>query len=87
MAYHAYLLCIMLLSSAQKVAPYAQYFAHNYCDYATVCINIKYTAIGFKLVVYILCCSPLYWPTMLIIMVLKKIVPHLNVQSGVIYAT
>ena len=31
---------IMLLSSAQKVAYYAQYYAHNYCNYATVCIII-----------------------------------------------
>ena len=27
---------IMLLSNTQKVAYYAQYYAHNYCSYATV---------------------------------------------------
>ena len=30
---------IMLLSSAQKVTYYAQYYAHNYCNYATVHIQ------------------------------------------------
>ena len=29
---------IMLLSSAQNFAYYAQYYAHDYCNYATVCI-------------------------------------------------
>ena len=29
---------IMLLSNAQKIAYYAQYYAHDYCNYATVCI-------------------------------------------------
>ena len=32
------LLPIMLLSIAQNVAYYAQYYAHNYCNDATVCI-------------------------------------------------
>ena len=27
---------IMLLSSAEKVAYYAQYYAHKYCNYATI---------------------------------------------------
>ena len=30
------ILPIMLLSSAQKVTHYAQYYAHIYCNYATV---------------------------------------------------
>ena len=29
---------IMLLSNAQKFAYYAQYYANDYCNYATVCI-------------------------------------------------
>ena len=29
---------IMLLSNAQNFAYYAQYYAHEYCNYATVCI-------------------------------------------------
>ena len=29
---------IMLLSSAQKIACYAQYYAHHYWNCATVCI-------------------------------------------------
>ena len=29
---------IILLSKAQKFAYYAQYYAHDYCNYATVCI-------------------------------------------------
>ena len=33
---------IMLLSSAQKVAYYAQYYAHKYCNYATVHIQFDY---------------------------------------------
>jgi len=31
---------IMLLSSAQKVTYYAQYYAHNYFNYATVQLQI-----------------------------------------------
>ena len=31
---------IVLLSSTQKVTNYAQYYAHNYCDYATVHIQL-----------------------------------------------
>jgi len=31
---------IMLLSSAQKVTHYAQYYAHNYFNYATVELQI-----------------------------------------------
>ena len=30
---------IMLMSTAQKVAYYAQYYARSYCDYATVHIE------------------------------------------------
>ena len=30
---------IMLLSSAKKFAYYAQYYAHDYCNYATVYIQ------------------------------------------------
>ena len=33
---------IMLLSTAQKVAYYAQYYAHDYCNYATVCVQLYY---------------------------------------------
>ena len=29
---------VMLLSNAQKFAYYAQYYAYDYCSYATVCI-------------------------------------------------
>ena len=36
------LLPIMLLSSAQKCCYYVQYYAHNYCNYATVCIQFYY---------------------------------------------
>ena len=31
-------LLAMLLSNAQKFAYYAQYYAHEYCNYATICI-------------------------------------------------
>jgi len=31
---------IMLLSSAQKLTHYAQYYAHNYFNYATVQLQI-----------------------------------------------
>ena len=34
------ILPIMLLNSAQKVTHYAQYYAHDYCNYATVHIAI-----------------------------------------------
>jgi len=34
------ILPIMLLSSAQKVIHYAQYYAHNYFNYATVQLQI-----------------------------------------------
>ena len=27
---------LLIMSSAQKVTHYAQYYAHNYCNYATV---------------------------------------------------
>ena len=31
---------IMLLNNAQKFAYYAQYCAHDYCNYATVCTHM-----------------------------------------------
>ena len=37
------ILPIMLLSSAQKVTHYAQYYAHNYCNYATVHTQFYYS--------------------------------------------
>ena len=33
---------IMLLSNAQKVPYYAQHYTHNYCNYATGCIQFYY---------------------------------------------
>ena len=38
---------IMLLSSAQKVDYYAQYYAHNYCNYATVQLQLDYYITNF----------------------------------------
>ena len=32
----------LLLSSAQKLTHYAQYYAHNYCNYATVHMQFYY---------------------------------------------
>ena len=37
----------MLLSSAQKVDYYAQYYAHNYCNYATVQLQLDYYITNF----------------------------------------
>ena len=52
----------MLLSSAQKVTHYAQYYAHHHCNYATVHIQFYYHIRIVRLlpvVFYIttLCCS------------------------------
>ena len=36
------ILFIMILSNAQKIAYYAQYYAYSYFNYATVCIQFYY---------------------------------------------
>ena len=60
------ILPIVLLSTTQKVTHYAQYYAHNYCNYATVhtqliifndCINI---VIGSMLLYFTLCYAAVF---------------------------
>ena len=34
---------IMLLGSAQKITHYAQYYVHNYCNYAIAHVQVYYS--------------------------------------------
>ena len=41
-AYYAQSFTTMLLSNVQNVTNYTQYYAHNFCNHATVCIQFYY---------------------------------------------
>ena len=83
------ILPIILLSSAQKITYYAQYYAHDYCSYATVhvatySLNIfnsylYISKVGLQAVVFyimdaVLQCSYVF--TLLNIMLTRKLAPH-----------
>ena len=80
----AQFLLIMLLRRAQKVSRYTQYYAHNYCIYATAHVQV-YSFNGYINIVKLHpvmhynmpCCSALFdLHIILNIMVMRKFMPH-----------
>ena len=88
---------IMLLTNTQKITHYAQYYAHNYCNYATVHYNSITFNNEISRVSSSLLCFNFYIPYMigystlildlhiiLIIMFIRKLVTHFVPRCGLI---